>query len=227
MTFKRFGMFLATALAAGSLALAQSGDMTGNGHGRGNGPNNPGQPEDSDHMNSGIGSVGQGMDDMLFGPVVGADGVAYVYRTVTPQGSTTSQLQLAGINPDGSVKWFVPITGGTPSLPVIGKDSLGALRIYITVSQRGMDFAPGRRMGHDDDDNQATAQKSKLLIVGPDVTTLKILNSIEVNSERLSRPVIAMDTAGATGAIYVIGSGDTGRRLYIFKPDGTFKTVQL
>ncbi|MFB3825966.1 MAG: hypothetical protein ACE15B_04320 [Bryobacteraceae bacterium] len=229
MTFKRLGLFLAAALAAGSLAFAQMDDqMMGNGNGRGHGNGNQSENQQgADDTNYGIGSAGQGMAEMLFGPSVGADGIAYVYRSVTPQGSNTPQLQLAGFNPDGSVKWFVPITGGAPSLPVVGKDTTGAVRIYITLSQRGMDFAPGRRMGQDDDD-KAVAQKSKLLIVGPDVTTLKIISTTEVAADRLSRPVLATDTGGATGAIYVIGDGEAGRQLYVFRPDGTVvKTVQL
>jgi outer membrane protein assembly factor BamB len=132
-----------------------------------------------------------GMGNMVFGPVVGADGTAYALRqTVTTglmTGTQSLKTELIAIRPsNGNVNWALAIDGTMISGPVLAKDGT----ILLTTSE------PEMMTG-----SLSTASPA-LVIVAPAATTARVQARIPIASDMLSLPVVTPD--GQT--IYVIGT---------------------
>ena len=175
-------------------------------------------------MQGGISGMGAGMGSMDSGPVVGADGTAYVLRqtVVTTGGQQTTRNELVAIHPSsGKVNWALEIAGTMISQPVLAKDGT----ILLTTSEPNV-FA-----------TSTTTTKPALVIVAQAATSARVQARITIDSEMLSLPVMTPD--GQT--IYVVAAEmpamAAGRQtvtsgttfLYAFVPgNGTLKfKVQL
>jgi outer membrane protein assembly factor BamB len=235
------------ALMLTTLVFAQMGGGMGNGSGGGMmGPGNPGTPSTPGQNNGmhqgqttdhGMGNalmnamnMGMGGREMMDGPTIGADGTAYVVRSIAQTtATTTTQTQLrhelVAINVrDGSARWKLEITGGMISEPALAKDD------FPTATQTGGGMMnPG---------NAAGTGKAKLLVISSDPGSARITSTIEVESDVLSTPRVAVDETGSY-VVYVTGfergsmgysSGNDNdtiaageKHLYAFNPDGRLR----
>lgn len=122
------------------------------------------------------------------GPVVGADGTAYVLRrsVTTMMGQSTAKTELIAVSPSsGKVNWALQIDGSMISEPVLAKDG----SILVTTSEPAMGSA-------------TSTVKPSLLIIAPGTTSARVQAKIPIDADVLSSPVATPD--GQT--IYVIAS---------------------
>ena len=243
------------ALMLTSLVFAQMGGGMGNGSGGGMmGPGNPGTPSTPGQNNGmhqgqttdhGMGNalmnamnMGMGGREMMDGPTIGADGTAYVIRSLTEStATTTTQAQLrhelVAVNVrDGSARWKLEITGGMISEPALAKDG----KLFLTLA----DFPTATQTGGGmmNPGNAAGTGKAKLLVISSDPGSARITSTIEVESDVLSTPRVAVDETGSY-VVYVTGfeRGSMGysngndndtiaageKHLYAFNPDGRLR----
>lgn len=242
------------ALVLTTLVFAQMGGGMGNGNGGGMmGPGNPSTPSNPGQNNGmhqgqttdhGMGNalmnamnMGMGGREMMDGPTIGADGTAYVVRGLSQSTSTTTQAQLrhelVAINVrDGSARWKLEITGGMISEPALAKDG----KLFLTLA----DFPTATQTGGGmmNSGNATGTGKAKLLVISSDPGSARITTTIEVESDVLSTPRVAVDETGSY-IVYVTGfeRGSMGngsvndndtiaageKHLYAFNPDGRLR----
>lgn len=251
-------LFSRTALLAlmlTTLVFAQMGGGMGSGNGGGMmGPGNPGTPSNPGQNNGmhqsqandhGMGNafmnamnMGMGGREMMDGPTVGVDGTAYVVRSLaqTATGTTTqAQLrhELVAVNVrDGSARWKLELTGGMISEPALAKDG----KLFLTLA----DFPAATQTGGGmmNPGGNAGTGKAKLLVISADQISARITATIEVESDVLSAPRVAVDETGSY-VVYVTGfeRGSMGnsngndndtiaageKHLYAFNPDGRLR----
>jgi outer membrane protein assembly factor BamB len=237
------------ALVVSTAAIAQMGGMGGGMMGPG-APGTPGTPNQNNGMHQGQGN-GQGMGDalmgamnmgmggreMMDGPTVGVDGTAYVVRSQaqnTTGTAATAQYkhELIAVNVrDGSARWKLEIAGGMISEPALAKDG----KIFLTLADFPLTAQNGNGMMNPG--TSTSTGKSRLLIVSTEQNAARIAATIEVESDVLSTPKVAVDETG-NYVVYVAGfersgMGNAGndsdsiaageKHLYAFNPDGRLR----
>lgn len=168
-------MLVAALVTAGFAQMRGAGNMGGRGAG----------------TTTEMSGLGAGMGTMMFAPVVGADGTAYVVRQTVAAGmmgsTSTVKNELVAINAsNGNVNWALQIDGTMISGPVLAKDGT----ILLTTSE------PEMMTG------TAATSSPALVIVAPAATSAHVQARIPIASDMLSLPVMTPD--GQT--IYVIGT---------------------
>ncbi|MDP2999076.1 MAG: hypothetical protein Q8N47_16425 [Bryobacterales bacterium] len=226
-------------MGGGMMGPGSSGSgMSGNGPGQQGGSMGPGGMS-GQMMGPGMGG------GMMDGPAVGPDGTAYVVRRadtpatsgqMMPQGQSQIRHELVAISPvDGKPRWTLGIQAARISEPAVARDG----KIFLTVDDTpmGMQGQPGGMMNPG---TQTTPNKAKLITVIAGPNSAQIQNTVEVDSDVLSAPKIAItDTAGNYYVIYAYGMEMAGmgsrntddrdsipageRDLYAFGPDGRLK----
>jgi len=239
------------ALLAARVSFAQmGGGMMGSGS-SGSGMNGNGSGQQGGSMGSGgmsgqmmASGMGAGMGGgMMDGPAVGPDGTAYVVRRadtpatsgqVMPPGQGQIRHELVAISPlDGKPRWTLVIQAGRISEPAVARD--GKIFLAVDETPMGMQGQPGGMMSPG---TQTTPNKAKLITVTAGPSSAQIQYTVEVDSDVLSAPKIATDTAG-NYVVYAYGMEMAGmgsrntddrdsipageRDLYAFDSDGRLK----
>lgn len=230
------------ALVLTTLAFAQMGGGMANGSGGPGAPSTPGQNNgmhQGQTAGNGMGNalmramnMGMGGREMMDGPTVGADGTAYVIRSLaqTAAGTTTQaqpRHELVAVNVrDGSARWKLEITGGMISEPALAKDG----KLFLTLADFPVATQTGGGMMNPG--GSAGTGKAKLLVISVDQASARIAATVEVESDILSTPRVAVDGNGYV--VYVTGfergamnNGNDNdsiaageKHLYAFNPDG-------
>lgn len=231
------------ALVLTTLAFAQMGGGMGNGSGGPGAPSTPGQNNgmhQGQTAGSGMGNalmsamnMGMGGREMMDGPTIGADGTAYVIRSLaqaavgtTTQGQPRHELVAVNMR-DGSARWKLEITGGMISEPALAKDG----KLFLTVADFPVATQTGGGMMNPR--GSAGTGKAKLLVISVAQASARIDATVEVESDILSTPRVAVDDSGYV--VYVTGfergamnngtdndsiaAGE--KHLYAFNPDGS------
>ncbi len=229
-------------MGGGMMGPGSSGSgMGGNGSGQQGGGMGSGGMS-GQMMASGMGAgMGGGMMD---GPAVGPDGTAYIVRRadtpassgqMMPQGQSQIRYELVAISPlDGKPRWTLVIQASRISEPAVARDG----RIFLTVDDTpmGVQGQPGGMMNPG---TRATPNKAKLITVIAGPNSAQIQNAVEVDSDVLSAPKIAITDTAGNYVVYAYGTEMAGmgsrntddrdslpageRDLYVFGPDGRFK----
>jgi hypothetical protein len=142
-------------------------------------------------------------------------------------GASTYELVAISVH-DGSTKWKLEIAGTMISEPTLAKDG----KIFMTASDFAMSGQSQSGGGMMTSGSSTTSHKSRLIVVTADLTSARISNTVEVESDILSAPRAATDETG-NYVVYVTGfemganNNDViagGQKyLYAFTPDGNIK----